>query len=127
VPDRLKNVKAFLVARAYDGFGARAYVGHTNLDRARAYIHEWAVPQLYAAVKTDDPAYDPMGPATSAATQDSVLSFVRELRRDMEALGRIDPYGDLHLMMCQGGQGGCFMEDLYAALSADCPDWQARL
>lgn len=124
--DRLKNVKDFLVARAYDGFGARKYIGHTHLDNARKYIHEFAVPELYIAVKADDPNYDPTGLATSAESTSAVRGFARELERDMEALRRIDPYGELYIMMCKCGPEGAFMDELYEALDADDPEWRSR-
>ncbi|MFI8976928.1 hypothetical protein ACIGO9_28880 [Nocardia asteroides] len=126
MPDQLKNVKEFLLARAYDGFGARKYIGHTHLDQARTYIHEWAVPQLYAAVIADDPNYDPTGPATSASSTTAVIAYMREMQRDMEALRRIDPYGDLYLMMCKAGPEGAFMDELIEALDLDDPNWRSK-
>ncbi|MFD3463752.1 hypothetical protein ACFWVM_28895 [Nocardia fluminea] len=126
MPDQLKHIKEFLVARAYDGFGARKYIGHTHLDSARTYIHEFAVPQLFIAVKTDDPHYDPVGPATSARSTTAVIAYMREMQRDMEALQRIDRYGDLYLMMCKSGQEGAFMDELTEALDLDDPDWRSK-
>ncbi|WP_109523656.1 MULTISPECIES: hypothetical protein [Nocardia] len=124
--DKLKNIKAFLVANAYDGFGARRYIGHTNLDAARAYIHEFAVPTLYAAVRECDPYYDPVGMPTTAPCNTAVIAYIREIERDMLALKRIDPYGDLWLMMCKSGPEGCFMDELYAAMDADDPEWRSK-
>ncbi|WP_329405390.1 hypothetical protein OG563_26370 [Nocardia vinacea] len=127
MPDKLKNIKAFLVANAYDGFGARRYIGHTNLDSARAYIHEFAVPTLYAAIMVDDPYYEPVGIPTSTNSNAAVIAYVREIERDMVALKRIDPYGDLWLMMCKPGPEGCFMDELHAAMDADDPEWRVSL
>lgn len=127
MPDALRNVKEFMYARALDGFGVRKYVGNSNLDPARSYIHEFAVPQLYMAVMRDDPNYDPVGEPTSAQTNSAVLEYVRTIMRDMEALSRFDPTGDLYYMMCKCGPEGAFMDELYRAMDADDPEWRSKL
>ncbi|KZM72192.1 hypothetical protein [Nocardia terpenica] len=124
--DKLKHIKEFFVANALDGFGSRRYIGFHDLESARKYIHNYAVPGLYAAIKSDDPDYDPQGAPTEAATNAATIAFTRHIGRDMEALERIDKYGDLYLMMCTPGQTGCFMDELHDALTADDPDWRTR-
>ncbi len=124
--DKLKHIKNFFVANVLDGFGSRRYIGHHDLDPARKYIHNYAVPGLYAAIMRDDPDYDPQGAPTEAATNAATLAWAADLERDMQSLGRIDPHGDLYLMMCTPGATGCFMDELYAALDADDPQWRSR-
>lgn len=124
--DKLKHAKDFFFAVALDGFGSRKFIGFHDLEPARKYIHDYAVPGLYAAIKTDDPDYDPQGPPTEAATNAATIAYARHIQRDMEALARIDKNGDLYLMMCTPSHAGCFMDDLTAALTADDPDWESR-
>ncbi|WP_433662435.1 hypothetical protein ACQPW1_09955 [Nocardia sp. CA-128927] len=126
MPDKLKHIKEFFVANALDGFASRRYIGHQDLEAARRYIHNYAVPGLYAAIRTDDPDYDPQGASTEAATNAATIAYARHMQRDMEALERIDKYGDLYVMMCQPGMTGCYMDDLTEALTADDPDWETR-
>ncbi|MBF6060501.1 hypothetical protein IU500_06885 [Nocardia terpenica] len=121
--DKLAHVKALFHALTLDGFGARRYVGHHRLDRARTFLHTVVAPALWRAITADDPGYNPLGPPTDAHGTAAVRYFVTflEAHREFERLAH--PHDELWHLLYQPGQEGCFFDDLCAALHADDPDW----
>lgn len=121
--DKLAHVKQLYKAVALDGFGVRKYVALERIDNGRRFLHEVVAPKLWAAIKADDPAYDPLGDATDAQGRAAVRLFVSflECHREFERLGH--PGEEIWHVMYQSGQEGCFMDDLVAALQADDPEW----
>lgn len=122
--DQLEHTKAFLVSLALDGFGVRRFMSdRIGLGPGRKYVQE-ACARLYAAVMTDDPAYDAEGAPTEALSQDAVKAFVVELEREKVIIGNVDPGGSIDEMMFTPGQYGCFLDDLIAAVKLDDPSWR---
>lgn len=120
--DQLANVKKLLEAVALDGFGTRKYCDYSQMTSAQKYLHEHIAPALYVAVKLDDPAYEPFKNPSKATSTAAVKHFVWELARDGQAFYRADvaTYTG-HLVF--NPAGGCFFDDLVAAVCADDPQW----
>lgn len=130
--DRLANVKQMFFETAAAGFGARRYI---NMDRMRddfKYLHNKALPALYAAIRADDPDYDPHaeyvdGKAPSEATGiGGVVWYVQIMEQLRAQMADLDKNSDTyHLLFQSSQQDGCFLDDLTAALDKDAPNWRS--
>lgn len=125
--DQLAHTKEFLIDVALSGFGARRFVGHNELDAARRFVHERAVPDLNSAILRDDPHYnpDPAADATEATSTAAVKAYVAELQRDKVALDKYDEHHTGHIYAVMFNPAfGCFLDELIAAVQLDDPSWE---
>ncbi|RBO82057.1 hypothetical protein [Nocardia puris] len=133
--DKLARVKEFFYGVVMDGFGQRRHIGMDEQPDDVKYIHNKLVPALYAAIKADDPEFDPQAqwfdqppaPPSEAGDTGAVRWFV-EIQEAFKAQLELTPDGTrspLYIRLFKSSaQYGCFLDDLTAALRADDPDWR---
>ncbi|MFI5778709.1 hypothetical protein [Nocardia sp. NPDC051570] len=124
--DQLANTKAFLTranqfATAKAKWDAYGTSGSGCINQA--------VAALYAAIKADDPSYQPGGPASEAQTATNTKAHVTGLVKALAVVGLLfthsgGPTSDQAVVFGSNFNGtDCYLSDLIAAVKADDPTW----
>lgn len=136
--DKLAHVKEFFYGVVMDGFGQRRHIGMDEQPDDVKYVHNKLVPALFAAIKTDDPAFDPQAQwfdepraLMSEAQGTGAVRWFVEIQEAFKAQLELTPDGRNSALYTRlfksSAQYGCFLDDLAAALRRDDPEWRGPL